>query len=124
VGNGFLEYLAYAPYDGSTILLPVLASDMGITPANPRFSYTVTVKDLVQTGASDSFVKWAKYNAFGSAISDAQYVSLPPDAAVSVPITVNTTELATTPPLGLMVVTQDNKNGKDEANLVKIDVKK
>jgi len=123
-GGGILEYFAYAPFDGSSILLPVLASDMGITPANPRFSYSVTVYDLVQTGASDSFAKSAKYNAFGSAISDAQFVGLPPDAAGSVPITVNTTELAITPALGLMVVTQDNKNGKDEANLVKIDVKK
>lgn len=31
--------------------------------------------------------------------------------------------MAVTPGLGLMVVTQDNKNGKDEANLVKIAVK-
>jgi hypothetical protein len=40
-----------------------------------------------------------------------------------VPFSVNLTELAATPALGLMVVTQDNKNGKDEANLVEIDVK-
>jgi|KBSSwiStaDraftv2_1062776.scaffolds.fasta_scaffold42785_1 subtilisin family serine protease len=123
-GGGILEYGAFAPFDGSSILLPVLASDMGITPANPRFSYTVTVFDLVQTGASDSFAKSAKYNAFASAISDGQFVGVPPNAAGSVPITVNPAELAITPALGLMVVTQDNKNGKDEANLVKIDVKK
>ena len=40
------------------------------------------------------------------------------------PFSVNTAEMALTPALGLMVVTQDNKNGTDEANLIKIDVKK
>ena len=121
----FIEFSAYAPYDSSTILLPVLAADIGITPASPRFSYTVTGYDLVQMGASDSFANWAKYNAFGSAITDGQFVApFAPNASAAVPFSVNTTEMALTPALGLMVVTQDNKNGTGEANLVKIDVKK
>ena len=121
----FIEFAAYAPFDSSTILLPVLAADIGVTPASPRFSYTATVRDLVQTGASDSFTRWAKYNAFGSAITDGQYVgAFAPNASAAVPFSVNTTELALTPALGLMVVTQDNKNGTDEANLVQIEVKK
>jgi minor extracellular serine protease Vpr len=117
------DFFAYAPYDSSTILLPVLASSIGVTPGNPRFSYTAVGYDLVQTGASDAFAKWAKYNAFGSAITDAQYGPVAPNADIAVPISVNLTELGLTPALGLMVVTQDNKNGKDEASLVKIDVK-
>jgi subtilisin family serine protease len=121
----FLEFSAYAPYDSSTILLPVLAADIGITPASPRFSYKVAGYDLVQTMASDSFTSWAKYNAFGSAITDGQYIGpFAPNATAAVPFTVNTTELALTPALGLMVVTQDNKNGTDEANLVRIEVTK
>jgi len=118
------DFFASAPYDSSTILLPVLASSIGITPANPRFSYTATVLDLVQTGAKDSFVKWAKYNAFSSAITDGQFGTLAPNATAAVPFSVNLTEQGLTPAKGLMVVTQDNKNGKDEANLVKIEVKK
>ena len=65
----------------------------------------------------------AKYNAFSSAITDGQFVDLAAQGSASVPFSVNLTELELTPALGLMVVTQDNKNGKDEANLVKIDVK-
>ena len=119
----FVEFAAIAPFDSSTILLPVLAADIGVTPASPRFSYKATGRDLVQTGASDSFTSWAKYNAFGSAITDGQFVgSFAPNATAAVPFSVNTTELARTPALGLMVVTQDNKNGTDETNLVKIDV--
>ena len=112
------------PTDSSTTLLPTFASFMGLTPANPRFSYTATVLDLVETGASDSFAQWAKYNAFSSAITDGQFATIAPNAAANVPVSVNVPEMAQTPALGLMVVTQDNKNGKDEANLVKIDVKK
>ncbi len=47
-----------------------------------------------------------------------------PNGSAAVPFSVNLTELDLTPALGLMVVTQDNKNGKDEANLVKIEVKR
>ena len=119
VGVGFL---AQASTDGSTILLPVLAADIGLSPANPRFSYTAQVYDLL-SNATDAFAKSAKYNAFGSAITDGQYGPIAPNAAIAVPFTVNPTELVLTPALGLMVVTQDNKNGKEEANLVKIEVK-
>ena len=38
------------------------------------------------------------------------------------PFTVNATEWAATPALGLMIVTQDNRNGIGEANLVKLKV--
>ena len=123
-GDGFIDFLAAAPTDGSTILLPVLAARLGLNPATrPRFAYTANARDLIRTGASDAFTGWAKYNAYSSAITDGQFGVLPPNAAGSVPFAVNMAELALTPALGLMVVTQDNKNGKDEANLVKIDVK-
>ena len=122
-GDGFVDFLAQASTDGSTMLIPFLSSRIGLSAASPRFSYTATGFDLVESGASDSFAGSAKYNAFSSAITDGQFASLAPDATGSVPFSVNLTELALTPALGLMVVTQDNKNGKDEANLVKIDVK-
>jgi subtilisin family serine protease len=124
LGGGWIENYASASTDGSTMLLPVLASSLGLDATlNPRFSYTAIGYDLVETGASDQFTNWAKYNAFSSAITDGQYVGLAPNASSVVPFSVNLTELAATPALGLMVVTQDNKNGKDEANLVRIDVK-
>ena len=123
-GDGFIDFLAQASTDGSTILIPALAARLGLTPANPRFTYTATGIDLIQTGAQDSFSQSAGYNAFSSALTDAQFVQLLPNATGAVPFSVNLTELAQTPPLGFMVVTQDNKNGETEANLVKVDVKK
>ncbi len=123
-GDGEFDYFAYAPTDSSTILIPVLSSRLGLNAATrPRFSYTAVGYDFAHTGASDAFTNWAKYNPFSSAITDGQFAVLPPNGSAAVPFSVNATELAVTPPLGLMVVTQDNKNGKDEANLVKIDLK-
>jgi minor extracellular serine protease Vpr len=118
-GDGFIDFDAVAPTDGSTILLPVFASRLGLTPASPRFSYTVTAFELI-TGGQDAFAQAAKYNAFGSAISDGQFAGVNPNATVSVPVSVNSAEFALTPARGLMVVTQDNKNGSDEVNLVDI----
>jgi hypothetical protein len=106
------------------MLIPVRSSRLGLSAANPRFTYTATGFDLVETGASDSFAMSARYNAFSSAITDGQFADLAPEGAASVPFSVNLTELELTPALGLMVVTQDNKNGKGEANLVKIEVKR
>jgi subtilisin family serine protease len=119
---GVIDFLAQASTDGSTMLIPVKSSRLGLSATAPRFSYTATGFDLVETGASDSFAKSAKYNAFSSAITDGQFVPLAPNATASVPFSVNLTELVLTPALGLMVVTQDNKNGSDEANLVKIEI--
>jgi len=123
-GDVWIDFLAQASTDGSTMLIPVHSSRLGLSASNPRFTYTATGFDLVETGASDSFANAARYNAFSSAITDGQFVVLGPNGSASVPFSVNLPELEQTPALGLMVVTQDNKNGKDEANLVKIEVKR
>jgi subtilisin family serine protease len=113
------DFDAVAPTDGSTILLPVLASSIGVAAAQPRFSYSAAAFDLFSSD-SDQFDTSARFNAFASAISNGQFEVVDPDATVSVPVTVNPAEFASTPAKGLMVVTQDDKNGAAEANLVKV----
>src|SRR5262249_23255009 len=41
------DFLAVAPTDASTILLPVFGSTIGVTSANPRFTYSVQSFDLL-----------------------------------------------------------------------------
>jgi minor extracellular serine protease Vpr len=118
-GNLAADFYAVAPTNGSTILLPVLASDIGVTAANPRFAYNVTAFDLESDG-TDQFTASASFNAFNSAISNGQFEVVAPDASVGVPVSVDSAEFAITPALGLMIVTQDDKNGAAEANLVKV----
>jgi minor extracellular serine protease Vpr len=118
-GTATAQFLADAPTDGSIVLMPVLASHLGISPTNPRFTYTVNAFD--DTGAGESLTGTASFNAFTPAISNAMFVPVAPGARVDVPVAIDPVELAKTPALGFMVVTEDNLSGASEANLLKLD---
>ena len=62
----------------------------------------------------------ARYNAWTPAFGEFAFGSVAPNATATEPLSINAAEFAQTPALGLMVVTQDNKAGADEADLVKI----
>jgi subtilisin family serine protease len=116
-GSGVLEFLATAPTDGTTVLLPLIAADVGITSANPRFSYTAQTADLT-TGNVDTIPTAAGFNAFNNAISTGAFVPLAPGASASVPMAVNRTEFALTPALGAMVVSLENVTKENEQALL------
>ena len=118
-GDLTADFFAVAATNSSTILLPVVAADVGITPANPRLSYTVLAFDLLSND-HDAFTGSAAFNAFNSSISNGQFVAVPPDAFVSVSVAIDPAEAAITPTRGLMIVTQDNKNGPKEAGLITV----
>jgi hypothetical protein len=106
-----------APTDASTIQLAVLAPSIGITPDNPRFSYTASAFDLLSTD-SDTFAGTARYNAFSSAVNDSEFVTVPPGDSSLFTIRVDSAELALTPARGWMVISEDNQNGPAEAQLL------
>lgn len=114
-----VDFDLVSPTNSGTVLLPVFASDIGVTPANPRFSYTGESFDLFSND-QDSFPTSAKFNAFSSAVSTGDFASVAPNAAIGVTVSVNPAEFAVTPPLGFMIVSQDNKNGAQEVNLLTI----
>ena len=110
------EFLAEGPTDGSTVLIPVFASDLGITPANPRLTYAVNAFD--SSGGSESVPGTASFNVFAPSVANAMFVSVPVNGQVDVPIWVDPVEFAVTPALGFMVVTEDNNSGASQANLL------
>jgi len=116
-GAALSRFSADAPTDGSTVLLPVLASDLGITPANPRLTYSAQVFNLLD-GSAAALPGTASFNAFTPAISNAMFVPVAPHATATVPVTVDPVEFAKTPALGLMVVTEDNRAGAPQARLI------
>jgi len=118
-GDLSADFDAVAPLNASTILLPVVASSVGVTTANPRFKYTVQSFDLLSTD-SDSFDTVAPFNAFQSAVTTGVLQTVNPNKVVGVTVNVNRAEFAKTPPLGLMIVSPDNKNGVREVNLLNI----
>jgi len=120
-----IKFLADAPTDGSIVELPVLASDLGITPSNPRFSYTETTFNNLD-GTQSSLPGVGYFNAFTPSLAvSASYansnvlpVPVAPNSSQTVPVSFNATEAAQTPSLGLMVVVEDNKSGEREATLI------
>jgi subtilisin family serine protease len=106
-GAGVLEFFAAAPTDGTTVLLPLVAADVGVTSSNPRFSYFAQTTDLL-AGATDAITTTASFNAFNNSISTGAFVVLDPGTNASVPISIDAAEFAKTPALGEMVVSLDN----------------
>jgi len=113
------KFDAVAPTNGSTILLPVFASSLGVTATNPRFAYSAESFDLLSSD-TDAFTTSAAFNAFDSAISTGNFVTVAPDAVETTPVSINPTEAAVTPAKGLMIVVLDNKNGQGQADLIKV----
>ena len=114
-----VNFLADAPTDGSTIVLPVLISDLGLLSTSPRFTYTVKSFDQM-SNQTDTFNEVASFNAFQSSVSTGNSVTVNPNQAIGVTVSVNPTEFAVTPAKGVMIVTHDNKNGASEVNLLNI----
>ncbi len=105
-----------APTDGSTLLLPVLASQIGVTAANPLFTYSAySGDDATQVPGS------ATFNAFSPSITNALYFTVPPGVSGAVPVAIDPVQWQTSPALGLMIVSQDNGSGPSQAALLRTD---
>ena len=126
-GNGSIDFLADAPTDSSTIVLPVLFDQLCVpgnpclSDSNPRFTYTASAMDI-QSGSVDQANGSAKFNAFTPAISTGMFDVVPPGGSASEPITINASEWAQSPPLGLMIVSHQNPSSA-EAQLIKVSPK-
>jgi minor extracellular serine protease Vpr len=125
-----IAFLAAAPTDSSTLLLPVRSSQLCRAKepclsklSNPRLTYHAQSFDLAN-GGTKVVAGSAKYNAWSSSISQGGFVTVAPGATdATTVISVDSAESNLTPALGLMVVTFDNKSGADEAQLIRVDVK-
>jgi minor extracellular serine protease Vpr len=129
--------LAVAPTDGSTILLPVRASELTsptdptlkthcsggkacvVDATNPTFSYTAQLFDVL-SDAADSIPARARFNAFTPAISTGAFATIGPAGTASVTLTLNPTVFADSPALGAMIVSLDNFSGRKQANLLRV----
>lgn len=113
-------WVADAPMNGSTVLLPTLASDIGLTTTGQaNFRYTVTGFSLVPGGLVDGTAS-SEFRPFEPPVSTGQFLPLAPGASGSVPVAVDRGKFAGSPQLGWMVVTQDDPNGAAQADLVPV----
>jgi len=118
-GESTVAYLADAPTDGSTVLLPVFAQDLGLTASSPAITYTETTTNLFD-GSSETLPGSASFNVFAPAISSGFNVALGPNGHVSQPVAIDPAQWAKTPAKGLMIVVEDNHSGAPQAELLPV----
>ena len=116
-GGAVIRFLAHAPTDGSTMLLPVLASDLGLTQQKGSFTYTAISFSLEGEGM-DPMGGVAGYDAWAPAVTNGQFASVNPGASANVPVTFYRNLSRAQGPLGVMIVSHDNASGPAEAILL------
>ena len=103
-------WVADAPMNGSTVLLPTLASDIGITEANSSFSYAVAAFSLIPGGLVD-LTEAAGFDAFDPGVNAGDFVPLAPGASTTLELSYDRSIVAKTKALGWLIVTLDDPNG-------------
>jgi hypothetical protein len=123
-------FFATAPTDSSTALI-VVRSDQFCRAGEPcmptspdkRFNYHAFGFDIISNFV-DTVAGSAKFNAGpASAISQGMFATVPVGASGTVQVSINPAEWALTPARGAMVVTLDNKAGKEEAALLPLQLR-
>ena len=128
-------YLATAPVDGSTLLLPALASDINIKAAGDNdFEYWVESFDvyddegtlfqfdqMMTVPTSSATPIPATYDPFHPSLRSGQFQPLDPHEAFTFPLVVDTTRYQPTHgDRGWMVVTLEDADGAPQADLVPV----
>jgi hypothetical protein len=112
-------WVADAPANGSTALLPVLASDLGLVDGASRFSYSVNAFSIVPSGLVDETAT-ATWDSHRPPASTGQFVEVKPGATASISLTANRAGIAAIPVKGWLVVSPDDRSGGSEADEVKL----
>ncbi|MGZ4335182.1 MAG: hypothetical protein ACXVRJ_13065, partial [Gaiellaceae bacterium] len=102
-------WYAEAPMNGSIVELPLLASEIGLTPGHARFSYAVASFSLL-TGATD-VTSPAVFDVHSQPVSTGDAGAIAAGGSLNVPLTVNTGQLVQTPAKGWLVFTPDDTAG-------------
>jgi minor extracellular serine protease Vpr len=117
-GNIVDAFLADAPMNGSTIELPTLASDLGLSQQGgskkQEFSYTVNAFSVVPGTFVDT-TGTGRFNPFDPAVSSGDFAVVPAGGAASLPLSVHKSQLQIQSPLGWLVASVDDANGAPQA---------
>jgi minor extracellular serine protease Vpr len=112
-------WVADAPANGSTYLLPTLASDLGLKKGNSDFNYWVITQSL-QDGSLDVVPGKARFDSHKPAVSTGDFVGLAPGAGASLDLWVDRGKFASAQARGWLVVTMDDANGAAQADQIPV----
>jgi hypothetical protein len=118
-GAASIEFLADSPTDSTTMVLPVLFSQLqGANPAtslggaNQRFTYSIQsfgrTDDTTDVGDMT-----AKFNPFNPAVNTGMFDTVAPGGAAVETLQVNAAEQALSPALGWLAVVHENENDEE-----------
>ncbi len=116
-GVATIDFTAFAPTDGSTVLLPVFASRLGLTQADGNFEYTAVSFSLEGPG-QDPMKGKAGFNPWTPALTSFPFYGVPANGTGSDSVAIDPAAFETQKMLGVMLVTHDNASGAAEAQLL------
>ncbi len=111
-------WLADAPLNGSTLILPALASDLGLTADSGPISYWVAAFDGF-TGIGDETKVSKPFNVFNPAQSTGDFVPVASHDKVTIPAWANKAAVFHGDVRGWLVVTLDDANGGAQADVIR-----
>ncbi|MDO8389820.1 MAG: S8 family serine peptidase [Actinomycetota bacterium] len=116
-GPSLSGFRAFAPYNGSTILLPALLTELGDGP----YHFTVFGDSVVATVSSDT-TGLGHFDPLNPAVNNALFdpFGLAPGETAVLPTTVDMVAVRTQGALGWLVVALDDASGATEADTVPI----
>ena len=103
-----------APMNSSTVFIPFLASDLGVTATTGAVKIQVVGYNTVGINDADVGAP-GSFDPYNTAVSTGAFETLAGGAQTSVPVTVDTSRS----PLGWLVVTVDDAGGSREADRVR-----
>lgn len=119
-GNLVDLWPAVAPTNGSTYLLATAASSLGLTGGASSFDYDTFAYSTFLDIPSDDASNTGHFDGLAPALSTGAFTLLAKGASVTVPLTVDTAAFATDPALGWLIASNDDANGRSQADLIPI----
>jgi len=111
-------WVATAPMNTSTMELPVLASEIGVSAAHPSFAYSVAGFDLLN-GSADGTTS-AVFDAYAPAATSGQFEVLSPGGTARIDLAYSQAGVSSSKVKGWMVVALDDASGAAQADLVAV----
>ncbi len=125
-GNLVDLWPAVAPTNGSTYLLATAASSLGLVGGASSFDYDTFVYPAIadptadMNSTPDEASGTGHFDALAPALSTGAYIPLAKGQSVVLPLTVDTAAFATDPALGWLIASNDDANGRRQADLIPI----
>ncbi|HEU4671335.1 MAG TPA: S8 family serine peptidase, partial [Candidatus Limnocylindrales bacterium] len=111
-------WVADAPMNTSTMELPALASELGLSAAHPSFAYAVASFD--RDGPATDATAAGFFNAWHPAVSTGAFEALDPGDSATIGLSFNRPAAQTSKTRGWMIVTLDDPSGAAQAELVRL----